>query len=261
MKALLLASLVGVAGALHGQQPDSTADPPRYRGFYPGMTVAEFRANARDLSLELQCEAAAAPATMARCQTPDAETLIEGTGRVTRLGVLAGLDSANREVRYVIVLEADSTPLRDLLFDRTAEWGQPQDYSEQRARWSRGSYGMALATGNGHRAILLGYAEGHGPGLSFVVAEVDAPPRMIACGALQYPPVLRSLGISGRAVLQFVVGVDELVEAGSVKVISTNRPEFGEEAARFVLTCRFIPGKIRQQPVRVLVQQTINFQH
>lgn len=101
------------------------------------------------------------------------------------------------------------------------------------------------------------------PGGIMLPAEADRAPEL-APGARclgAYPAALRSMGVGGRAVLQFVVGLDGRVDSASVRIASSSHPAFGAAAKEGVLSlsCRYRPGEFRGQPVRVLVQQAAAF--
>ncbi|MBK9693135.1 MAG: TonB family protein [Gemmatimonadetes bacterium] len=106
---------------------------------------------------------------------------------------------------------------------------------------------------------------GAAPSLGDVMlpSEADRAPEL-APGARclgAYPAALRSMGVGGRAVLQFVVGLDGRVDSASVRIASSSHPAFGAAAKEGVLSasCRYRPGEYRGLPVRVLVQQAAAF--
>ncbi|MEO8140988.1 MAG: TonB family protein [Gemmatimonadota bacterium] len=127
-------------------------------------------------------------------------------------------------------------------------------------------------TGKGvEGGIATGIVGGTGPvsieGQVFLAAEVDDNPQMTngaACAeaiASSYPAVMKSAGIPGKVVMQFIVNTDGHVDPASVKITSSTHKAF-EEPARKVLTstaCTFKAGSTHGQPVRVLVQQAISF--
>lgn len=128
-------------------------------------------------------------------------------------------------------------------------------------------------TGKGvEGGIATGVVGGTGPvptieGQVFLQAEVDESPQatnVAACVAeldKNYPAVMKSAGISGRVVLQFVVNTDGKVDASTVKVTSSSHKAFEDPAKRVMTSsaCTFKPGSSRGQPVRVLVQQAVSF--
>ncbi len=102
-----------------------------------------------------------------------------------------------------------------------------------------------------------------GDGQVFLQAEADRIPE-VAAGAEclgAYPAVMRSMGVPGRAVLEFVVEADGRVDPGTVRVVSATAPAFGQAAVEGVTgtRCRYRPGEYRGQPVRVLVRQAAGF--
>jgi protein TonB len=128
-------------------------------------------------------------------------------------------------------------------------------------------------TGKGvEGGIATGIAGGTGPvptieGQVFLAAEVDESPQLTNAGACSaamqdhYPAIMKSAGIPGKVVMQFVVNTDGRVDAATVKISSSTHKAF-EEPAKTVLTssaCTFKTGSSHGQPVRVLVQQSIAF--
>lgn len=75
----------------------------------------------------------------------------------------------------------------------------------------------------------------------------------------EYPSLLRDAGIAGRTVLRFVIGTDGRVEAGSIQVVETTRPEFAEASRRAVERMRFTPARVNGEPVRVLTMLPIEW--
>jgi protein TonB len=75
-----------------------------------------------------------------------------------------------------------------------------------------------------------------------------------------YPPILRSAGIEGRAVLQLVVDTQGRVELEGLKVLSATHPEFGAAAVALAPMIRFEPARRNGRPVRVWVQLPVDWQ-
>lgn len=65
--------------------------------------------------------------------------------------------------------------------------------------------------------------------------------------------------MEGWVRMQFVVGVDGTVETGTATVIETTDSIFVVPALRAIYASRFTPGRVRGQPVRVLVEQAVGF--
>jgi TonB family protein len=94
----------------------------------------------------------------------------------------------------------------------------------------------------------------------FVEAVVDEPPIRLSSPNLYYPPLLRDAGIEGNVVFEVIIGVDGHPEPESLRVISSTNKAFERPARDVVLGSVFRPGRMRGQPVRVLVRQPITFQ-
>lgn len=118
-------------------------------------------------------------------------------------------------------------------------------------------------TGKGvEGGIAAGVTGGTGPveiGQTFLEAQVDDPPQLISAGPQLFPPAMRAAGIAGKVSMQFVVDISGHVEPASLKVLSSTHPAFVEPAKQMLLKSLYKPGKVKGTPVRVLVQQVINF--
>jgi protein TonB len=89
--------------------------------------------------------------------------------------------------------------------------------------------------------------------------ELDAQVRLLAQPPLRYPPVLEAAGVEGSVVMEFVVGIDGRVEAGSERVLESSDPRFEPAAHAVVAGSRFAPARLRGAPVRQLVRQRYAF--
>jgi protein TonB len=126
-------------------------------------------------------------------------------------------------------------------------------------------------TGKGvEGGIAAGVAGGTGPvpieGEVFLAAEVDQTPQITNNAQCMefftdnFPPVMKSAGIAGRVVMQFVVNTDGHVEPNSVKIVNSSHKAFEDPARKGITSvCTFKAGSSRGQPVRVLVQQAVSF--
>jgi len=94
----------------------------------------------------------------------------------------------------------------------------------------------------------------------FVEALVDEPPIRLSSPPLNYPPLLRDAGIEGSVVYEVVIGIDGHPEPESLRLISSSNKAFERPARDLILGSVFRPGRMRGQPVRVLVRQPIGFQ-
>jgi protein TonB len=104
------------------------------------------------------------------------------------------------------------------------------------------------------------WAQGHGdPTLVVSEALADEPPLLLTRPELEYPAPLRAAGITGRVVIEVIVGADGVPEADSFRVILGDHRGFEAAARRVVLGARFRPGRWRGRPVRVLIRQPVEF--
>lgn len=92
--------------------------------------------------------------------------------------------------------------------------------------------------------------------------EVDQPARVDTARlrAPAYPDSLYAYGVSGEAVLEFIVEPSGEVREGSVGVVSTTHPAFGAAAVRALLASRFEAARHRGRPVPQLVLLPFRFQ-
>jgi protein TonB len=90
----------------------------------------------------------------------------------------------------------------------------------------------------------------------------EEKPEVIAgsCQSPRYPEVLRQDGFDGYVVAEFIIDTTGHAEPLSLKAIVSNHPDFTAAAFEAVRSCRFRPGRIGGRPVRVRVQQPVNFQ-
>lgn len=96
-------------------------------------------------------------------------------------------------------------------------------------------------------------------GETYTSDEVDEQVQRIGGPDPRYPEVMRSIGIEGVVQLRFVVGTNGRVEANSIQVVSSTNKAFEQAAIDVIRQSRFSPAKMRGQPVRQLVQQTVRF--
>ena len=88
---------------------------------------------------------------------------------------------------------------------------------------------------------------------------MDEPPIRLSCPPLQYPPLLRDAGIEGSVTYEVVVGVDGHPEQDQLRLIESSNKAFERPARDVILGCVYRPGRMRGQPVRVLIRQPISF--
>jgi len=93
----------------------------------------------------------------------------------------------------------------------------------------------------------------------FVEAVVDEPPIRLSGPPVLYPPLLKDAQIEGYVIVEVVIGVDGHPEPDSFRIIESSNRAFERSARNAVLGSVYRPGRMRGQPVRVLVRQPIQF--
>ncbi len=94
----------------------------------------------------------------------------------------------------------------------------------------------------------------------FTEAAVDEPAQVVSQPVPVFPPVLKAAGVGGSVQAQFVVDTLGMVEPGSVSFDSSSHPAFEASARSAIEHSRFVPARIRGQPVRQRVRQSIRFE-
>ncbi len=106
-----------------------------------------------------------------------------------------------------------------------------------------------------------GSAKGLTPGADEVFSEtvVDEVPMLLAAPVPEYPSLLRQAGISGRVMLQAVVGTTGRAEPGSIKVVRSPSPGFDRPSRQWILKALFRPARLQGRAVRVLVNLPLDY--
>ncbi len=95
--------------------------------------------------------------------------------------------------------------------------------------------------------------------MTFTSDEVDSPIQRTGGPMPVYPPQLESFGIAGSVRLRFIVGTNGRVESNSIEVVSSTNKAFEPAAIKTIRESTFKPAMIRGEPVRQVVEQSINF--
>ena len=77
--------------------------------------------------------------------------------------------------------------------------------------------------------------------------------------ARNYPPLLRDAGVTGTVQVRFRVLEDGRVDAASIQITSSTHEQFNEPTMRAVRALRFRPAKVNGRPVKVWVEQPIQW--
>lgn len=94
----------------------------------------------------------------------------------------------------------------------------------------------------------------------FDAAEVDLPAAAIASTVRpEYPGALRSSGVEGQVIAQFVVDQSGRAQSSTARILSATNDLFAESVRRALPKMRFIPAKVAGRPVPQMVQQAFVF--
>jgi TonB family protein len=93
----------------------------------------------------------------------------------------------------------------------------------------------------------------------FVVSEVDTPARLVAMSEPEYPDSLRAAGVSGSAVIEFIVDADGKLNKESIGVVSATHTKFADAARLAILEASFFPAVKAQRPVAQVYQLPVTF--
>jgi periplasmic protein TonB len=89
--------------------------------------------------------------------------------------------------------------------------------------------------------------------------EVERQVEPISGTNLSYPESLRSSGVQGQVLAQFVVNENGRVESGSFKVLESSNPAFTEAVKNALGRMKFRPAQIGKTNVSQVVQQAFVF--
>jgi periplasmic protein TonB len=77
--------------------------------------------------------------------------------------------------------------------------------------------------------------------------------------ARNYPPLLRDAGVTGTVQVRFRVLEDGRVDSESIQITSSTHEQFNDPTMRAVRALRFRPAKVNGRPVKVWVEQPIQW--
>jgi TonB family protein len=100
---------------------------------------------------------------------------------------------------------------------------------------------------------------GFGAGPSYTVDQVDDPVQYIGGPLPKYPDSLKAAKIEGRVTIRYIVGADGQVEVNSLQILNSSQKEFEAPAIEAIKGSRFKPAKIKDAPVRQMVEQVVRF--
>jgi TonB family protein len=89
--------------------------------------------------------------------------------------------------------------------------------------------------------------------------NLDDRPDVISGPQMRYPDGPRRRCITGRVLVQLVVGVDGRPEPATVRIRKSLERQMDQEALDYVLQATFTPGKLHGVTVRSLVNLPVDF--
>jgi TonB family protein len=95
--------------------------------------------------------------------------------------------------------------------------------------------------------------------IAWLESMVEVKPAVLSGPPLHYPDDARQAGITGRVIVQAVIGRDGRAEPASVRIIQSVQPDLDFEAMHYVYNASFRPAQVAGRPVRTLVNLPIDF--
>jgi len=92
----------------------------------------------------------------------------------------------------------------------------------------------------------------------YLLRVVDVKPIAVFREQPLYPQALRKSGVSGEAIVQFILDTNGLVT--EVVVVSASDIRFGNAAIEAISKWRFKPARVGDQPVKCCMQQPFYFE-
>jgi protein TonB len=99
------------------------------------------------------------------------------------------------------------------------------------------------------------------PEPAMLAEAVDLRPVLFdsTCLKPRYPDILRQAGIEGYVQLEFIVDTNGAVDTESIRVLSSTHQLFEPRARAAIASCRYRPGSLNGQSVRVRMRRSLNF--
>ncbi|MDR1011290.1 MAG: energy transducer TonB [Opitutaceae bacterium] len=88
-------------------------------------------------------------------------------------------------------------------------------------------------------------------------ANLNEPPRVLYLAPAEYPLALKKAGITGRAIIEFVV--TKSGDAVDARVVSATHPLFGQSAVESILKSKFTIPLKNGRPVYARMQAPLHF--
>lgn len=104
-----------------------------------------------------------------------------------------------------------------------------------------------------------GAAGGIDKNRSYAEFEVERQVSAISGTKVEYPESMRSSGVQGQVLAQFVVNANGRVDTGTFKVLESSNPTFTQAVKSALSKMRFRPAQIGSTSVAQVVQQAFVF--
>ena len=88
---------------------------------------------------------------------------------------------------------------------------------------------------------------------------LDSDPSVLTFPQVRYPADLHQAGVTGRVLLEFIIGPDSVLEPGSLQLLESPHPQLATLALEGLKTARFRPAKIAGCVVPALVRLPVDF--
>lgn len=132
------------------------------------------------------------------------------------------------------------------------------DASDFTGKGVKGGSGSGVEGGTGD-ANSKGSAAGADLNKIFKESEVELPAAKIGGPGPAYPDALRTSGVEGEVMVQFVVNENGRYEPGTLKIIDSSNPQFSAAVKAALPMMRFSAARIGGQKVQQLVQLPFEF--
>jgi TonB family protein len=93
----------------------------------------------------------------------------------------------------------------------------------------------------------------------FVASEVERPARLVAMQEPEFPDSLRSAGVGGSAVIEFIIEADGKLNRESIGVVSATHMKFADAVRLAVLDAQFLPAMRNGRDVAQVYQLPVTF--
>lgn len=98
------------------------------------------------------------------------------------------------------------------------------------------------------------------PGEPYFEFQVDEPAKMTpGTNTMQYPTTLREDGVEGAVLVSFVLNTNGTADMSTFRVVRSDHDLFVESVKAALPAIRYVPGKVRGEAVKQVVQQPFVF--